>query len=51
MVSTILKRVEAAVGKAEKAEGALAVDRAVAQAEAGVPTEFNVANSGFGFSF
>jgi hypothetical protein len=50
LVSTILKRVEAAVGKAEKAEGAAAVDRVVAQAEAGVHTEFNAANSGFGFS-
>ena len=51
VISTIVKRVEAAVGTEEKAEGAAAVARVVAQAEAGVPTKFNLANSGFCFSF
>jgi len=47
VIFTIVKQVEAAVGTAEKAEGAVAVARVVAQVEEGVLTEFNVANSGF----
>jgi len=47
VISTILKQVEAAVGRAEKAEGAVAVARMVTQAEEGV----NVANPGFWFLF